>query len=129
MISRATVSNVPAYPKKLPTVLIAAFATLMLSSGFVIDARRSWRRPRDLRRSADAGRRAADGLGAAGGDIVNDRAAASKLQPSVSSDSSIANVAYNLRRADIAAASIAVFGAVQGINTSQTAIKACARAG
>ena len=36
VISRATVSNVPAYPKKLPTVLIAAFATLMLSSGFIL---------------------------------------------------------------------------------------------
>ena len=36
VISRATVSNVPAYPKKLPTVLIAAFATLLLSSGLVM---------------------------------------------------------------------------------------------
>lgn len=36
VISRATVSNVPAYPKKLPSVLIAAVATLMLSCGFVL---------------------------------------------------------------------------------------------
>ena len=36
VISRATVSNVPAYPKKLPTVLIAAFATLVLCSGMVL---------------------------------------------------------------------------------------------
>ena len=36
VISRATVSNVPAYPKKLPTVLIATFATLVLSSGLVM---------------------------------------------------------------------------------------------
>ena len=36
IISRATVSNVPAYPKKLPTVLIATFATLVMSSGLVM---------------------------------------------------------------------------------------------
>ena len=36
VISRATVSNVPAYPKKLPTVLIASLATLVLCSGLVL---------------------------------------------------------------------------------------------
>jgi polysaccharide biosynthesis transport protein len=35
IISRATVSNTPAYPKKLPIVLIATLATLMLSSGAI----------------------------------------------------------------------------------------------
>jgi succinoglycan biosynthesis transport protein ExoP len=35
IISRATVSNTPAYPKKLPIVLIATLATLMLSAGAV----------------------------------------------------------------------------------------------
>jgi succinoglycan biosynthesis transport protein ExoP len=35
IISRATVSNAPAYPKKLPIVLIATLATLMLSSGLI----------------------------------------------------------------------------------------------
>jgi succinoglycan biosynthesis transport protein ExoP len=35
VISRATVSNTPAYPKKLPIVLIATLATLMLSSGAI----------------------------------------------------------------------------------------------
>ncbi len=36
VISRASVSNVPAYPKKLPSVLIAAVATLMLGCGFAL---------------------------------------------------------------------------------------------
>jgi polysaccharide biosynthesis transport protein len=36
VISRATVSNVPAYPKKLPTVLIATLAMLVLCSGWVL---------------------------------------------------------------------------------------------
>src|SRR5215813_8551624 len=35
IISRATVSNTPAYPKKLPIVLIATLVTLLLSSGLV----------------------------------------------------------------------------------------------
>ncbi len=35
IISRATVSNEPAYPKKLPIVLIATLATLMLTSGLI----------------------------------------------------------------------------------------------
>ena len=35
IISRATVSNAPAYPKKFPIVLIATLATLMLSAGTI----------------------------------------------------------------------------------------------
>src|SRR6202035_6158046 len=35
IIFRATVSNTPAYPKKLPIVLIATLATLMLSAGAI----------------------------------------------------------------------------------------------
>ena len=36
IISRATVSNIPAYPKKLPIVLIATLATLLLTSGAIV---------------------------------------------------------------------------------------------
>jgi succinoglycan biosynthesis transport protein ExoP len=36
IISRAIVSNTPAYPKKLPIVLIATLATLMLTSGCIV---------------------------------------------------------------------------------------------
>jgi succinoglycan biosynthesis transport protein ExoP len=36
IISRASVSNTPAYPKKLPIVLIATLATLMLSAGAIV---------------------------------------------------------------------------------------------
>jgi len=36
IISRASVSNAPAYPKKLPIVLIATLATLMLSAGAIL---------------------------------------------------------------------------------------------
>ena len=36
IISRAIVSNTPAYPKKLPIVLIATLATLMLTAGAIV---------------------------------------------------------------------------------------------
>ena len=36
VISRATVSNMPAYPKKLPTVLIATLGDLDARAGFVL---------------------------------------------------------------------------------------------
>ena len=36
IISRAIVSNIPAFPKKLPIVLIATLATLLLSAGAIV---------------------------------------------------------------------------------------------
>jgi uncharacterized protein involved in exopolysaccharide biosynthesis/Mrp family chromosome partitioning ATPase len=36
IISRASVSNTPSYPKKLPIVLIATLATLLLSTGLIV---------------------------------------------------------------------------------------------
>jgi tyrosine-protein kinase Etk/Wzc len=36
IISRAIVSNTPAYPKKLPVVLLATLATLLLSTGVIV---------------------------------------------------------------------------------------------
>ena len=39
IISRAIVSNTPAYPKKLPIVLIATLASLMLSAGAIVNRR------------------------------------------------------------------------------------------
>jgi uncharacterized protein involved in exopolysaccharide biosynthesis/Mrp family chromosome partitioning ATPase len=36
VISRAIVSNMPAYPKKLPIVLIATLATLLLATGLIV---------------------------------------------------------------------------------------------
>jgi polysaccharide biosynthesis transport protein len=36
IISTAAVSNTPSWPKKLPTILVSALATLVLSSGFIL---------------------------------------------------------------------------------------------
>jgi uncharacterized protein involved in exopolysaccharide biosynthesis len=46
VISRATVSNIPAFPKKLPSVLIATLAMLMLSCGLVLSRELGRRAPR-----------------------------------------------------------------------------------
>jgi tyrosine-protein kinase Etk/Wzc len=120
VISRATVSNVPAYPKKLPTVLIATFATLLLSSGLVM-TKELLAAPVD-----PASVRTAPTIGTH--DALAPRLAALAHEPprppaAGISAGSFASVADNLRRAGAAGERLAVFGAVPGINTSQTAIK------
>ena len=122
IISRATVSNVPAYPKKLPTILIATFAALMLSSGLlltreILAAPVSFAavRPEPAAMTFDtsASRAAAFAEGAREGDA--------RAGPAVPVNAP-ADVARNLRRS-AAGAQVAVLGAVSGMNTSQTAIK------
>jgi len=115
VVSRATVSNVPAYPKKLPTVLIAAFATLILSAGLIV-TREILSAPAGIplrhEQIADPGN-----LAPRVAAIVNEPR---RNEPPAISNGSIAIVAHNLRGA---AARLAVFCAVPGMNTSQTAIK------
>jgi len=121
VVSRATVSNIPAYPKKLPTVLIATFATLILSSGLIM-TREILSAPGGFVpvRNGEGGF-AADGLAPRVAAVVG---GPQNNEPSVASPMSIAIVASNLRSAGGAAAGrLAVFGAVPGVNTSQTAIK------
>jgi polysaccharide biosynthesis transport protein len=123
VISRATVSNVPAYPKKLPTVLIATFAMLILSAGFVttkeiLAAPLGFVPVRGVSTSI-AAEETAPRVAA----IVNEpRPGRSRTAIDIPSGA-IEDAAYSLRRAGIAAARIAVFGATQGTETSQTAIK------
>src|ERR1700733_5385088 len=120
VVSRATVSNIPAYPKKLPTVLIAAFAAMILTSGLVM-TRAILSAPGGVvpLRSGETAN-AADGL-APRVAVVNEPR---RGEPSVASQSSIATVAFNLRHAGAAAAGrLAVFSAVAEMNSSHTAIK------
>ena len=121
VISRATVSNVPAYPKKLPTLLIATVAALVLSSGFLV-TKEILSAPIGLAPvRTDQTVVTPDGLAPRVAAFVNEPRRRS--EPPAASGSSLANVAYNLRRAGSAGDRLAVFGAVHGINTSQTAIK------
>ena len=121
VISRATVSNVPAYPKKLPTLLIAAFTTLMLSSGIIVTKEILGAPGNLVPVRADQTPGASDGLAprlaGSAGETLRPPAAGGL------SKSSIVNVADNLRRSGAAGEGLAVFGAAPGINTSQAAIK------
>jgi polysaccharide biosynthesis transport protein len=120
VISRATVSNVPAYPKKLPTLLIAAFATLMLSSGMIVtrEVLAAPSGPVPMRVEPTAAM--SDGLAPRLAAIVSEP----PRPPAAAgfTTGTIVNVADNLRRSGNGER-LAVFGAVPGINTSQTAIK------
>jgi polysaccharide biosynthesis transport protein len=122
VVSRAIPSNVPSYPKKLPTLLIATFATLMLSSGMIVTKEILAVPPASV----------------AGAQLVSSVEASDSLAPKLAAlanepprppaavgvpTGSIASVADNLRHAGAAGERLAVFGAGPGINTSQTAIK------
>jgi polysaccharide biosynthesis transport protein len=116
VVSRATVSNIPAYPKKLPTVAIAAFATLILSAGLVM-TREILSAPAGFVPIRNDPTVVDDNLAPRLATIVNEPR---RNEPPAISNGSIATVAHNLRGA---AARLAVFCAVPGMNTSQTAIK------
>jgi len=121
VISRATVSNIPAYPKKLPTVLIATFAMLVLSSGLVMTKEILAAPIGAVAVRADQPAVMSDGLTPRLPSIANE-----PPRPPVAagfSSSSIVSVADNLRHSGAAGERLAVFGAVPGINTSQTAIR------
>ena len=63
IISGAVVSNTPSWPKKLPTILLAALAMFALASGFILSSQLLGATPTPLMRSSGtasaAGRRAA----------------------------------------------------------------------
>ena len=126
IISRATVSNVPAYPKKLPTILIAAFAMLVMSSGLVIT--------REILAAPGAFvplRRAPEPI--ADEPLVEEAVPAARLNaviggrvaaPRSSAEIPIGDIgdaAYDLNRMGVRR--IAVFAAAPGMSASQPAIK------
>ncbi len=121
VISRATVSNIAAYPKKLPTVLIATFAMLVLSSGLVMTKEILAAPIGPVAVRADQPAVMSDGLMPRLPSIANEPPRP-PAAPGFSS-SSIVSVADNLRHSGAAGERLAVFGAVPGINTSQTAIR------
>ncbi|WP_407119051.1 GumC family protein [Bradyrhizobium sp. LMG 9283] len=133
IISRAIVSNTPAYPKKLPIVLIATIATLLLSSGIVVTGEL-------LRQTAPRGavavgpaqapvrqeplvvQRAVEPIVDRGNDPVVDPALAepAPLQPAIATDvdvgefAEIERLADRLRAAGAAARKVTVLGTAPG---------------
>lgn len=123
VVSRATPSNIPAYPKKLPTLLIATFATLMLSSGLIV-TKEILAAPSGVatvRTEPAPIATAADGIGSRL-DAIMKEPPRPPPAPGFAA-STIVNVADNLRHSGAAGQRLAVFGAVPGLSASQTAIK------
>ena len=126
VVSRATVSNVPDYPKKLPTLLIATFAMLMLSSGVIVTGEILAAPPGTAPVRANAAAADSSALSARSAIFMHDQPRpppAAGVPAAGVSAGSIVSVADSLRHAGAAGERLAVFGAVPGINTSQTAIK------
>jgi uncharacterized protein involved in exopolysaccharide biosynthesis/Mrp family chromosome partitioning ATPase len=132
VISRATVSNVPAYPKKLPSVLIAAVATLMLCSGMVL-TRELLTVPGAIAPRRRAMSRAARSAPASQPELFA-AAVTPASRPSQAGRTggvpigAIADLVYDLGKADLgkagsAASRIAVLAATPGMPTSEVAVK------
>jgi uncharacterized protein involved in exopolysaccharide biosynthesis/Mrp family chromosome partitioning ATPase len=141
VISRATVSSNPAYPKKLPTVLIATLATLVLCCGWVL-TRELLAAPTAV---ASAAPLAPVAPVVAAPPIVPVTAATppeAQREPELSAlkeresvrakeapqtvgvpVSAIADVSYSLQQAGAAGSRIAVLAAKPGLDTSAIAIR------
>ena len=150
IISRATVSNIPFYPKKLPTVLIATFTTLVLGAGYIV-TKELLSGPADVVRARQPRPPAIDGLSWKLGSSLASRfgfgsrpaaevAAANELEPRMPAAvrepapketshivnvpiSTIEDVAYDLRAAGGAGARVAVFGATPGPEAGRAALR------
>ncbi len=123
VFSRATVSNIPAYPKKLPTVLIAGLTTMMLCAGWVM-TRELLAAPVTIAEvpAAPATRAVAMSAGAANAG-ERARSFANAVPVATVPLSAIGDLAYSLRRAGEAGRRIAVLAAAPGLETADTAIK------
>jgi len=124
VISQATVSNVPAYPKKLPSVLIATLATMVLCCGFVL-TKELLTAPGPVAPAAAAAARVmprpvATQPAEAVAPVAPVVAKKTRLSVGVPI-SAIADVAYSLRHAG--GGRTAVLGAVRGLDTGEAAIK------
>jgi len=139
VISRATVSNVAAYPKRLPTVLIASLATFMLMCGLVLT--------RELLAAPGAGvaavppaRRGREITATDDFDAAAERAGRRPVTPNSLTArlrsltrgrqapigvplSALEEFAHNLHELDAGGGQVAFFGAVPDLDTGGIAIK------
>jgi polysaccharide biosynthesis transport protein len=121
VISRATVSNVPAYPKKVPAVLIATLTMLVIAIGFVL-TKELLAAPMGAApaRPAPAPSEAVTSRVTAALNAIRHK---SSPQPARVPVNSLADVTDALRHDGSADRRVAVFGAAQGMDASWTALK------
>jgi uncharacterized protein involved in exopolysaccharide biosynthesis/Mrp family chromosome partitioning ATPase len=121
IISTAVVSNTPSWPKKLPTILVAALAMLVLSSGIVLSGEllsalptqpAAGTRPVSAAVPAERGRDLAAAVRAID---------AARAQAGVAPDA-IENLARDLGAAGEGARRITVIGAMRDVGATMTAV-------
>jgi succinoglycan biosynthesis transport protein ExoP len=127
IISRASVSNSPAYPKKLPIVLIATLATLMLSTGAIVTGellRMTAPRAVAALTSAPAAVRMPAAAAAAPAPVADDPAPVSSATAPdiVTGLTELERLADNLRQARAAARKITVLGSASNESITLTAL-------
>jgi polysaccharide biosynthesis transport protein len=121
VISQATVSNVPAYPKKVPAVLIATLTTLVIAIGFVL-TKELLAAPMGgvpVRQAPPPSEEVTSRVTAA----LNAIRHKSAPQPARVAVNSLDDVTDILRHDGGADRCVAVFGAAQGMDASWTALK------
>ena len=126
IISRAIVSNTPAYPKKLPIVLIAMLATLLLSSGVIVTGELlRMTAPRALAALVvpSASIRAPAPTASMDPEpIASETPVASEAPEMVAELTEIERLAEDLRRAGEAARKVTVLGTASGEDITLTAL-------
>jgi uncharacterized protein involved in exopolysaccharide biosynthesis len=134
IISRATVSNTPAYPKKLPIVLIATLATLMLSAGAIVTGellRMTAPRTAPTFAASPAPVRAPMAAASAAAHPVPDRAPMFETRPEIQNQTipevvsdltEIEQLADDLRGAGEAARKVTILGTASGESITLTAL-------
>jgi succinoglycan biosynthesis transport protein ExoP len=121
IISRAVVSNTPYFPKKLPTILVAMLATLVISAGFVTTGELMRHSPvggsRPLPAPAQMPAPAQVPVAAWGLERTRPSPAPAHPQPDVAF-SAIDEIARSLREAGEGGRRLAVFGASRNVGTT-----------
>ena len=114
IISRAIVSNTPYFPKKLPTILVATLATLVVSAGFITTG--------ELMRNSPAGGGRVPVPVAAFGPAPTRPNAAPAHPPLGVAFGAIDELARTLGEAGEGGRRLAVFGVSRSVGTTLTAV-------
>src|SRR5215470_11534483 len=121
IISSAVVSNTPSWPKKLPTILVAALATFVLSSGFVLSNELLSALPAQAAAASMSADAAAERSRRDLAEAVRAIEHARTQSAGVPIDA-VEGLARQLDQAGEGARRIAVIGAVRNVGTTMTAI-------
>jgi uncharacterized protein involved in exopolysaccharide biosynthesis/Mrp family chromosome partitioning ATPase len=119
IISRAVVSNTPYFPKKLPTVLVATLATLVIGVGFITTGELMRYSPGGAARVVSSGA----STSAAAWGLENSRPSAAVTHPALGVPlRAIDEVARSLRAAGEGGRRLAVFGVSRNAGTTLSAV-------